>query len=53
MKDISVKIILVSVILLNILDGDFTNMGALDFVKFVLLAICLVLTFIPTRKKEK
>lgn len=51
MKDFSVKIILIAIVLLNILDGDFANMDILDFVKFALLVVCLVLAFLPSKKK--
>ena len=51
MKDFSVKFILIAIVVLNILDGDFANMGVLDLVKFALLAICLVLTFLPSKKE--
>lgn len=45
MKELSVKIILFALIILNILDGDFKNPGVLDIIKFILLAICLILCF--------
>lgn len=45
MKELSVKIILFALIILNILDGDFKNPGVLDIMKFILLAVCLILCF--------
>lgn len=43
-----IKILLVALVFLNILDGDFINPSALDIVKFMLLGGCLILAF----KKE-
>ena len=51
MKDFSVKIILIAIVLLNILDGDFAAMSILDYVKFVLLVVCLILCILPLKKK--
>ena len=45
MKELSVKIILFALIVLNILDGDFKSPSILDIIKFVLLAVCLILCF--------
>lgn len=49
MKIKTLRILLIALIVLNILDGDFTNPSILDWIKFVLLAVCLILSF----RKEK
>jgi hypothetical protein len=38
-----IPVILVAVVLLDILDGDFVRPSVLDIVKWVLLVICIVL----------
>lgn len=53
MKDIFVKIILISIVFLNILDGDFNAMNKLDYVKFALLIVCFALSLLPQKKKVK
>lgn len=45
MKDYSIRILLIGLVLLNLLDGDFQNPSTLDWVKFSLLALCLILSF--------
>ncbi|WP_277255843.1 hypothetical protein [Negativibacillus massiliensis] len=49
MKVKTLRILLVALVILNILDGDFANPSVLDWIKFVLLAVCLILSF----RKEK
>ena len=49
MKVKNIRILLIALVILNILDGDFANPSILDWIKFVLLAICLTLSF---RKEE-
>ena len=48
MKVKSIRILLIALVVLNILDGDFANPSILDFIKLALLALCLILSF----KKE-
>jgi hypothetical protein len=40
----SVSIIIVALVVLNILDGDFSNPSTLDYIKFALMAIVLILS---------
>ena len=49
MKVKTLRTLLVALVILNILDGDFANPSILDWIKFVLLAVCLILSF----RKEK
>ena len=49
MKVKTLRILLVALVILNILDGDFANPSVLDWIKFVLLTVCLILSF----RKEK
>ena len=49
MKIKTLRILLIALVVLNILDGDFANPSVLDWIKFVLLAVCLILSF----RKEK
>lgn len=44
-------VVLVALVLLQILDGDFSNPSMLDYIKFLLLAVALVLNIITQRKK--
>jgi len=44
-------IILIALVLLQILDGDFVNPSVLDYIKFVLLAVALILNIVIERKK--
>jgi hypothetical protein len=39
-----IAIALVGLVLLNIVDSDFVNPTAIDYLKFVLLAIALILS---------
>lgn len=50
MKIKTLRILLIALVVLNILDGDFTNPSIWDRIKFILLAVCLILSF---RKEEK
>ena len=50
MKIKKLRILLIALVVLNILDGDFANQSVLDGIKFILLAVCLILSF---RKEEK
>jgi hypothetical protein len=50
MKIKTLRILLIALVVLNILDGDFANPSVLDGIKFILLAVCLILSF---RKEEK
>ena len=50
MKIKTLRILLIALVVLNILDGDFANQSVLDGIKFILLAVCLILSF---RKEEK
>lgn len=50
MKIKTLRILLIALVVLNILDGDFANLSVLDGIKFILLAVCLILSF---RKEEK
>jgi len=43
MKPKFTSVVLVSLVLLQIFDGDFKNPSELDYIKFVLLAVSLVL----------
>jgi len=43
-------VVLIALVILNILDGDFTNPSWLDYIKFILLAIALVLSIAERRK---
>jgi len=38
-----INYILIALVILNILDGDFSNPSILDFIKFALLGYCLYL----------
>lgn len=38
-----INILLAALVLLNILDGDFSDPGILDIIKIVLLIICFIL----------
>ena len=49
MKLKMIRILLIALVVLNILDGDFSNPSILDWVKFFLLAVCLIFSF---RKEE-
>ena len=49
-KKMKSKTLLIALVVLNILDGDFANPSVLDGIKFILLAVCLILSF---RKEEK
>jgi predicted membrane protein len=51
MKHKFVSVILIALVLLQILDGDFTHPSVLDYFKFVLLAVALALSIITQRKK--
>ncbi|WP_175548358.1 hypothetical protein [Lutispora thermophila] len=51
MKRNLITIILVALVLLQIIDGDFAAPGVLDYIKFVLLALALVLNIIVSRRK--
>lgn len=50
MKIKTLRILLIALVVLNILDGDFANPSIWDGIKFILLAVCLILSF---RKEEK
>ena len=50
MKIKTLRILLIALVVLNILDGDFANPSVLDGIKFILLVVCLILSF---RKEEK
>lgn len=45
MKDRSFRVLLLALVVLNILDGDFASPSPLDWIKLLLLALCLLLTF--------
>ena len=46
-----ISILLVAIVVLNIVDGSFTNPSRLDILNFVLLAVCLILNLIVTKRK--
>jgi len=50
-RDNFIKIILVGIVLMDIINGDFTNPSILDIIKWVLLIICFVL--LQRRDKTK
>lgn len=43
MKRKQINILLIALVLLNILDGDFAKPSVLDFIKLILLAVCFYL----------
>ena len=45
MKDRSLRVLLLALVVLNILDGVFASPSLLDGIKLLLLALCLLLTF--------
>ena len=45
MKVVSIRVLLIALVFLNLLDGDFQHPSPLDFIKFILLAGCLILSF--------
>lgn len=49
MKLKMIRILLIALVVLNILDGDFSNPSILDWVKFLLLTVCFIFSF---RKEE-
>lgn len=49
MKNKFIGIILIAIVLLNIIDGDFSHPSFLDIIKILLLVICFILLI----KKEK
>ena len=51
MKKIYTNIILIALVILNILDGSFKDPSTLDYLKFTLLAIALVLSLLKERGK--
>ncbi len=52
MKQKFITIILIALIILNILDGDFANPSALDYIKLGLIAVALIFNFIPEKRKS-
>lgn len=40
-----IKIILIAIVILDIIDGDFKNPSALDIIKLILIIVCYVLLF--------
>lgn len=52
MKDRSLRVLL-ALVVLNILDGDFASPSPLDWIKLLLLALCLLLTFRGRRQNKK
>jgi len=50
MKSKYITVLLFALVIVQILDGDFKNPSALDFIKFVLLVIALVLNFYKQRR---
>ncbi len=51
MKQKYISIILIALVILNIMDGSFKNPSTLDYVKFILLAIALVLNILVSKRK--
>ncbi len=45
-------IILIALILLNIIDGDFANPSVLDYIKLGIIVVALILNFIPKKKSK-
>lgn len=39
----SINILLIMLVILNILDGDFSNPSILDIIKIILLIVCFIL----------
>jgi hypothetical protein len=52
MKGQTIKILLAVLVVINIIDGDFQNPSALDIIKFILLAVCLILSFVKGHENE-
>jgi len=52
MKGQTIKILLVALVVINIIDGDFQNPSVLDIIKFILLAVCLILSFVKGHENE-
>jgi len=53
MKAKTINFFLVALIVINIIDGDFQNPSALDIIKFILLAACLILSLFGKEPKNE
>jgi len=42
-RDNLIKVILIAIVLMDIINGDFTNPSILDVIKWALLIVCFVL----------
>jgi len=51
MKQKYIVLILVGLVILNILDGSFKSPSTLGYIKFILLAIALLLSLLVDRKR--
>ncbi|MCR2043177.1 hypothetical protein NSA23_03500 [Anaerosalibacter massiliensis] len=51
MKRKFISFILIGLVILNILDNNFNNPSTLDYVKFILLAIALILNIKLARRE--
>ena len=52
-RDSLIKIILIAIVLMDIMNGDFTNPSMLDIVKWILLIICFILMFRRDRNAKR
>lgn len=50
MKNNFIKILLVALVVVNIVDGDFANPSILDYIKFLIIGIALILSIINDRR---
>lgn len=48
MKKNFITIILIALVILNIVDGDFKNPSTLDYIKFIILSIAIILNMIAS-----
>jgi hypothetical protein len=46
-------IILIAIVILNIIDGDFSNPSYLDYIKMILIAVCFILMMIGGKKNGR
>lgn len=52
MKQKHITFILVGLVILNILDDNFKNPSTLDYIKFILLVIALILSILLKKNEQ-
>jgi hypothetical protein len=50
MKNNFIKTLLIALVVVNVLDGDFVNPSILDYIKFFIIGIALILSIINDRR---